>query len=260
MVTEGQAIDDRFQELIKRMKELNWECFAVERIRKQVNELRRKGVHGVDRFVQKLLYSVDNEEAYRDIEKEGRFAIILARNRFSGVTFIKEDIKHKSPDLKATWNKNTVYFEVTRKRPIENEWVKEQEDTRFPSGDPEDIISKIQGKIGQLINGKINILVFWSGTLTVDKSEMEEAFEYIQQEIAQDASVYKKLSGILFFAEGGFSVPTMKQCYLFKNEKALKPVVPRLARKLDCLNELSPKQIKREREGRTAIFKRKKEL
>ena len=78
MVTEGQAIEDRLQELIKRMKELNYESFKVERIRKQVNELRRKGVHGVDRVVQKLLNSADNEEAYRDIEKEGRFAIILA--------------------------------------------------------------------------------------------------------------------------------------------------------------------------------------
>ncbi len=255
MGEKKRVIKDKLQKLVERMKGHGSKDFKVERIRKQVNELKRKGVHGVDRFVQKLLNSADNEEAYRDIEKERTVSIILARDGFSGVTFIKEDIKHKSPDLKATWNKDTIYFEVTRKRPIEDEWAKEQEDARFPAGDPEDIISKIQGKIGQLIDGKINILVFWSGTLAVDKSKMKEAFEYIQQEIAQDARVYKKLSGILFFAEGGFSIPTMKQCYLFKNEKSLKPIGPRLARKLDCLNEMSSKQLKRERERWTAILK-----
>lgn len=239
------------------MSELNYENFKVERIKKQVNELRLKGVHGVDRFVQKLRNSADNEEAYRDIEKEGGFAIILARNGFSGVVFVKEDIEHRSPDLKAVWNKNTVYFEVTRKRPIEDEWAKEQEDTRFPSGGPEDIISKIQGKVGQLIDDKINILVFWSGTSAVNISIMREAFKCIQQEIAQDTRVYKKLSGILFFAEGGCSVPAMKQCYLFKNEKALKPIGPRLTKKLDSISERSPKWLKRERERWTAILKEK---
>lgn len=258
MEKQEQIIEDRLQKLIKKMKELNYESFKIERIRKQVNELRRKGVRGVDRFVQKLLNRADNEEGYRDIEKEGRFAIILARNGFSGVTFIKEDIEHKSPDLKATWNKNTVYFEVTRKRPVEDELAKEQEDTKFPSSDPEDIYSRILGKIGQLMDGKINILVFWSGTVAVDKFKMKEAFEYIQQEIEQDARVYQKLSGILFFGEGGLSVPTMKQCYLFKNEKALKPIDPRLTKKLDSLNELSPKRLKIERERWTAILKGKR--
>lgn len=245
---------ETLQKLIGRMKEIGYKSFKMSRLKGMVNELQRKGVYGVDKFIQKLLDSVNNEKTYADILKEGRFAIILARNGFSGVTFIEEDKKHKLPDIKANYNRSEVYFEVTRKRSKVDEWAEQPEDVELPSAEPEDIISKIQRKMGQLIDDKINILVFWSDTLAVDKLDMKEAFEYIQQEIGQGGGVYKKLSGILFFDEGGFSIPTMKQCYLFKNEKALKPIGLRLSRRLDCLNEKSPNQLKRERERWTAIL------
>jgi hypothetical protein len=89
-------------------------------------------------------------QEYLDILMEGRFAIVLARNNFSDIEIEYCD---KGPDVKARWNRKTVYFEVTRKRPSEDDerfshtgsgayWVK--------SAESKDIISKIQGKLCQL--------------------------------------------------------------------------------------------------------------
>ncbi len=244
-----------YEKLIEKMEALGYKEHWIRITKEWINELQQRGVYCVDRFVRKLLEAKDKGTC-SDIITEGRFAIILARNEFSGVTFIKEAKKRKLPDIKVNYNRSEVYFEVTRKRSKVDEWAEQPEDVELPSAESEDIISKIQGKMGQLIAGKINILVFWSDTLAVGKSEMKEAFEYIQQEIDQDAGVYKKLSGILFFAGGGFSIPTMKQCYLFPNEKALKPIGHRLARRLDYLNEKSSKRLKRERERWTTILKK----
>jgi len=256
MGEEERAIKDKLQKLIERMQELRYKDFKVVRARKLVNELQRKGVRGIDKFLRKLLDSVNNKEGYSDICKEGRFAIILARNGFSEIIFIKEEKKHRLPDVKANCNRNTVYFEITRKRSKVDEWAEQPEDVELPSGKPEDIISIIQRKMGQLISGKMNILVFWSSTLAVLHLDMAEAFKCIQQEINQNPGTYEKLSGVVFTEDEGFSIPTMKQYYLFKNENASKPIGPHLAKKLKSLNALSPKQLKKKRERWSDILER----
>ena len=241
MGKEKQVINGMLQELIKRMKELNYEGFKIKRLKRMVNELQQNDVHSIDKVVQKLMNGVNNKEAYKDIDKEGRFAIILARNRFSGVTFIKEDIKHKTPDLKAMWNRNTIYFEVTRKRSIEDEWADPLEDPKLPSNKTGNIIGKIKAESKQLKPGEINIVVYWSSTLAVLEPEMKEAIK----EIDSDPEQYKDLTGVLFTEDGAVSIPKLQQFYLFKNDKASKLLGTRLTKKLSSLHEQDIKQFQK---------------
>jgi len=219
--------------LCSKMRQAGYKKFKIERIKKLVDELQQHGVQGIDRFVQKLVERVTNEQEYFDILMEGRFALILARNGFSQIQIEYFD---EGPDLKANYNRRTVYFEVTRRHSEVDEWAKQSADALPPPDNPENIIGRIQGKMSQLRSGEVNILVFWSDTVAVLESEMREAFEYIYQEINCNPGVYGKLSGVLF-TTGGVNVANLKQFYLFTNNKASKLFPIRLARKLESLCE-----------------------
>jgi len=80
-----------------------------------VDELEQVGMYGLARFVNKSIEIIKDKHQYFDVEKEGRFAILLAKSGFLGVTFIKRDLKIRRPDIKATYDGGDVYFEVTRK-------------------------------------------------------------------------------------------------------------------------------------------------
>jgi len=254
MKEEGQVITGKLQKLIEKMKQLGYQGHWIRLTVEYVNQLQGKGVLDVDKFVRRLERCTkgNDKREYWDVLMEGRFAAILASNNFSG---IEVEYSSKGPDIKAEWNGNTIYFEVTRKRSKVDEWAEQTEDAELPSGEPEDIITKIQGKMGQLISGKINILVFWSSTLAVLHLEMAEAFRLIQQEINQNPQTYEKLSGILFTEDGGTDVVTKKQFYLFKNDKAAKPIEPRLAGKLKSLHERNPRELQRNWEAVAALLK-----
>ena len=249
MGKEQQIIRDRLQRLIKGIKKANYKnCDAEHMARlaeERINELQRSGVKWVDRFVQKLLKVVGKKEAYLDILMEGRFAVVLARNGFSEIEI---EFCDKGPDLKAVWNRKTVYFEVTRKRPSE---VYEQRSRSGPywlkPGESEDVIGKIQPKLRQLKSGELNVVVLWSDTPEWSEHVLEEAHKYIQQEIC---------SAILFTGSGGVDQTTLKQFYLFENNKASKPLGRRLAKKLDNLHERKLRQLQRKKKELEAAFKR----
>lgn len=255
MEKEELVIKDRLQNLIGRMKELGYKEHWIRLTVEYVNQLQGKGMLGVDKFVRRLERCTkgNDKREYWDVLMEGRFAAILASNNFSG---IEVEYSSKGPDIKAEWNGNTIYFEVTRKRSKVDEWAEQPEDLELPSSKPEDIITIIQGKMGQLQSGEINIVVFWSSTLAVLEPDMKEAFRFIRQEINQNPQTYEKLSGILFTEDGGTDVVTMKQFYLFKNEKASKPIGTRLGRKLESLHERDLNELRREVEALTATLKR----
>jgi len=253
MEQEEQVIRSRLQKLIEKMERLGYNDYMRKRAEERVNELRQRGVCGVDKFVQKLIDRVNDKEAYLDILMEGRFAVILARNKFSKI-FI--EYGEEGPDLKADYNRRTVYFEVTRRRPSGDEWA-EQPEASFASADKaENIISRIQEKIRQLQSGQTNIVVIWSDTINLLPPDLKEAFEYIKQEIIDDPEKYKNLSGVLFTEGGGVDVATLKQFYLFKNGNASKPLKTRLTRKLESLHEQNLKQLQREMEELVAAFKK----
>ncbi|MFC1981466.1 hypothetical protein ACFLVN_04395, partial [Chloroflexota bacterium] len=222
-------------------------------VKERINELQQRGVCCIDRFLQKLFDSAHNKEDYLDILMEGRFAIILARNKFSEIHI---EYWEKGPDIKANWNRNMIYFEVTRKRPNEED-EKVQNTAAFVSlGSTENIISKIQGKLRQLQSDEINIVVISSDTISWNQHQLEKAFECIRQEIRDDPEKYKDLGSVLFTNGGGVYTATSKQFYLFKNDVASKRIRNRLTKKLESIHEQNPKKLQKEWEDIAAAMKR----
>jgi len=250
---ETRVIEDRLQKLTLKMEELGYNSHMIGLAKERVNELQQRGVLGVGEFLQKLTDRVNDKDAYLDILMEGRFAIILARNNFSEV---KVEYYDEGPDVEANWNRNTVYFEITRRHSEFDEWADLPEDNSWPFDKPEDIISRIQRKLRQLKTNELNVIVFWSDTLAVLSRGMEEAFEYILQEINQNPGMYQELSGILFTESGGVFSSTLRQFYLFKNDRASKPLGTRLANKLESLNEKDPKKWQKEFEDLAKAVRR----
>ncbi len=250
-----RIIKEKLQNLIERislMKEVDND-HVIKLVKERINELQQRGVCGVDRFLQKLFDSAHNKEDYLDILMEGRFAIILARLGFKEIHI---EYCEAGPDLKANYNDNTVYFEITRRRPTEDD-QSIQSRAAFVSRDRvENIISKIQGKLRQLQSDEINIVVVWSDTIRWSQHELEKAFECIRQEIRDDPEKYKDLGSVLFTNGGGVDTATSKQFYLFKNNDASKQLGNRLAEKLDNLHEQDLKKLQREWKEIAAAMKR----
>ncbi len=258
MVKQEQIIQERLQRLTEGMKQLGYNDYMVERVKERVGELQQRGVSCVDRFVQKLLNRISDKEAYLDILMEGRFAIILAKNNFSDIEI---EYAERGPDLKARWNRKTVYFEVTRRHSEVDEWGEwaQEQGAFFVLPDKvENTISRIRGKLSQLQNNEINIVVIWSDTIRLLPPVIKEAFEYIKQEITNEPKKYRNLSGVLFTEGGGVEVTTLKQFYLFENDKALKPLGLRLTKKLAYLHERDILELQKEYEELAEAFKRLK--
>lgn len=246
----GLGVEGKLSKLVRLMKVIGYNSHMIKLVKELANELQQRGIYGIDRFVKKLSDRANEKQAYLDILREGRFAIILARNGFSEITFIKEKKEQRLPDIKAKYNKCTVYFEVTRSRPNEED-EKVQSGAVFVSPKRiENIIGKIQRKMPQLRSGEINIIVFWSDTVGVLLPDIEEAFKYIQQEIDQNLGAYKELSGILFTESGEASYPT--EFKLFKNDKASKSLGNCLTKKLESLLGRDPEELQRDR-GEMAV-------
>lgn len=252
-IQKERVIKEKLQKLTERMKEVGFNNYMVRRAKERIDELRQRGVYSVDKFIQKLLDRVNNKEDYLDILIEGRFAIILARNRFSEIHI---EYCEAGPDLKANWNKCKVYFEVTRKRPNEDEWAEQSEATFTLPIKVENTIRKIREKIPQLQSGEPNIVVIWSDTVSLSKPELEEAFEYLKREIADAPEKYKDLSGVLLTEGGGVDIATLKQFYLFKNDNTSKPLGYRLTKKLESLHEQNFKKLQKEWEAIAAAIER----
>jgi hypothetical protein len=260
MEEKERVINNRLQRLIEGIKKANYkDCdreYMARLAEERINELQQREVNCVDKFVQKLLDRISDKEAYLDILMEGRFAIILARNNFLDIEI---EYAEKGPDLKARWNRKTAYFEVTRRHSEVDEWGEwaQREGASFVLPDKvENTIGRIRGKLSQLQDNEINIIVIWSDTIRLLPPVIKEAFEYIKQEITNEPKKYKNLSGVLFTEGGGVEGTTLKQFWLFENDKTSKPLGLRLAKKLDSLHERDLKQLQREMDELAAALRR----
>ena len=234
-----------YEQITAHMKTLGYKEHWIGYTLGWVYELHQNGVHCLGRFIRKLLATRDKISC-SNIITEGRFAIILARNNFSDIQL---EYTEKGPDIKAAWNRDTVYFEVTRRLPDVDEWADGFDINKLSRDRTENIISKIEGKLRQLQSGEVNIVVIWSDTVRLSLPDVAEAFKYIQQEIYHNPGIYKDLSGVLLTEGGGVSSSTLKQFYLFRNDKASKPLGTRLAQKLESLHEKDPKKLQKEFEA-----------
>jgi hypothetical protein len=67
------------------MAQAGYENFDIMRVEELVNELYQRGVNGIDALLRILSERVRDRQAYLDISKEGRLALILASNGFSQI-------------------------------------------------------------------------------------------------------------------------------------------------------------------------------
>lgn len=240
--------------LCDKMRQAGYEEFKINRVIKLVSELQKRAVGGIDKFLKILSQRLSRENEFFDILREGRFAQILVRNGFKRVAI---EYSQKGPDVKATYNRRTVYFEITRKRENEEDRAIHQSKEGVGWISPyrlENILGTIQDKLRQLEDGELNIVVIWGDTITLSRHEIEEAIDYIQQEIKVDPNRYSKLSGVLFTSGRYYDTKTnrIKQFNLFRNDKAQKQLPSRLANKLERMTDEDNKNLLRDHEDLAA--------
>lgn len=229
------VVSSLLSQLSETMRQIGYDEVIIMKLHKRVDELSRRKIAGIEPFLRKLLERASNRQEYRDILMEGRFAIILARNGFSQIEI---EFSDQGPDIRASYKGNTVYFEVTRKRPNEQDEDWEQSEAAFvQSATIGNVILKIHSKMSQLKSDEINVVVIWSDSIGFGKPEVYEAFEIIKKKMDNNPDRYKDLSGVLLTEGGGIDVATMKQFCLFRNDRARKQIPNKLAMRLEKLSE-----------------------
>lgn len=266
-----QSTQLKLSKLCDKMRHAGYKESYIAWLITLVNELQKKDVRYLDRFVGKLLKirlnSKDAYDAYLDIVKEGRFALALARSGFKQIEIEYSDI---GPDVKARYNRLTVYFEITRKRESEEEKAIHRSKEGVGWISPyriDNLRSTIQQKIRQLTSGELNIVVLWSDRLGVGTHQFEWAVEDIRREIEDNPETYEKVSGVLFTSGYYYdnNAETQRQFMLFKNDKARKQLPKRLADKLRQMSDIDLKKLQKEHEDiaartQTMLDNRKNEI
>jgi hypothetical protein len=235
--------DSRPQRLIERMRKANYDGRIIKFAEKLITELQQTGVYYIDRFIQKLMDRANNDQEFFDILMEGRFALLLAANKFSRTYLEHAD---DEPDVKSDWDEGTVYFEVTRRRPNKEDRRFTQPGAHFVGPTRNDateiVLGRIQDKLGQLKVGGINVVVYCSENVSVGEPDMEEAFKYIREEINGDPERYLHLSGVLFsesVVDMSLKVPLTRLGLggfrVFVNNNASRPLVTSLKAKLESM-------------------------
>jgi len=229
------SVQQRLEILINSMTQAGYETFRIQRVEKLVKELQKSSVNGVPTFIQLLTKKVakSKRQEFLDIFVEGQFCEILAKNGFSQIYI---EWCRDGPDIKANYNRQTVYFEVTKRNPDKEQDSWEESEAHSGSSDsPEYIIDRIRKELKHFSNGERNVVVYWSSSIRSSSVEVREAFRYIGRKIDENPQAYHELSAILFTEALGFDVQTLNEFYLFKNDRASKPLGIRLSRKLKSL-------------------------
>jgi len=257
MENKSSEIQVELNGLCEKMRQAGYEEFKIDRVIKIISELQKRAVGGLDKLLKILSQRLSNKEEYSDILREGRFARILARNGFKQIEI---EYAKKATDVKATYNRRTVYFEITRKRENEEDNAIHQSKEGVGWILPyrvENLLSTIQGKLRQLKDRELNIVVLWSDTVSLNNREFEETIKCIQQEIDTAPQIYRRMSGILFTTGGvSYSYGTPKQFHPFSNDKADVRLPNRLASKLQSMTEEDPRKLHKEYEGLVAAMKK----
>lgn len=233
-----------FNQLVSKMTPPAYNAVNIQRLHEVIEDIVKYNIQGIDPFLRRLLRAVGVKEEWVSIRREGRFAVVLAKNGFSPVYL---EPSESGPDIKTYYNGNAVYFEVTRRREDVEEWKLAEPNVVdwIKPDSAENTIARIQGKVNQLQPGEINIVVLWSDTIALNHLKMQEAFQCIQQEIENAPGVYGTLSAILF-TTGGVNMSTLKQFYLYQNANAAKPLPAAIIQKLETMTERDLAELQKE--------------
>ena len=231
-------------QLVSKMTPPVYNDVNIQRLYEVIEDIVKYNIQGIDPFLRRLLRAVVVKEEWVDIRREGRFAVVLAKNGFSPVYL---EISLSGPDIKAVYDGVAIYFEITRRRAATDEWKTEQPDAlnNIEPDSAENTTSRIFGKVRQLQPDEANIVVLWSDTIGLNHLEMQEAFQYIQQEIENTPDGYRILSAVLF-TTGGVNTSTLKQFYLYQNVNAAKPLPAAIIQKLETMTERDLAELQKE--------------
>jgi hypothetical protein len=231
-------------QLVSKMTPPVYDDVNIQRLYEVLEDIVKYNIRGIDPFLSRLLRAVVVKEEWIDIRREGRFAVVLAKNGFSPVCL---EISQSGPDIKAVYDGIAIYFEITRRRAAIDEWKTKQPDAlnNIKPDRAENTTSRIFGKVRQLQPDEANIVVLWSDTIGLNHLEMQEAFQYIQQEIQNTPDGYRMLSAVLF-TTGGVNMSTLKQFYLYQNVKAAKPLPAAIIQRLETMTEHDLAELQKE--------------
>ena len=163
-------------QLTARITSLGYQNSTIELTKEVLTKLKRKKIL-VENFLQKLFSRANSntEEDYLDILMQGRIVLILIKNNFPNIQI---EYSLKGPDIVSNYYGENIYFEVTRKRPNEDDERFQQPGVHVISPPKtENTIEKIQEKLPQLKSGEINIVVLCSETVKLGLSDVEEALK-----------------------------------------------------------------------------------
>ena len=250
-------IQKQLNDVVIKMTPPNYNDVNIKRVAEVVCDLVDYRVTGIEPFLGKLSRRAVNKDELFDILREGRFAAILAKNGFTDIFLEPFEPSISGPDIKAGYDGEVVYFEVTRRREAGDEWKLAEPGIVgcVDTDRTENIISRILNKTTQLQIGNVNIIVLWSDTIRLLHREVAESFKYIAQEIADDPNKYRELSAVLF-TTGGVSYPDPKQFDLFVNPNATNKLSDSLIQKLKTMTERDLTELKEEYEALTAALRR----
>lgn len=245
--------------LCEKMRQGGYKAFERRRAKELVCELQQAGID-VGGFTKVLSGRVAAKQDYMDIYVEGRFAVTLSRNGFSEVDL---EWCRKGPDIRAKYNRQRLYFEVTRRRPKGDEWAQSKERSgagtdEVPPDSTEDVVSKIKDKLEQLKAGAINFVVYWSSTVRVTCREFEDAVTCLRKKIGWAPELYRNLSGVVFTEMEGIEYPSLKQYHVFVNDTACRRVGTRLKSKVESLHSRPIRELKNEQRGLELALERLK--
>ncbi len=241
---KSSAYQPVLDKLVVKMREKGYKEIMISRLNHRIKKLNENKVVGIEPFLYKLLDRVSDKQEYLDILMEGRFALILTRNGFSQIHI---EFSNQGPDIEAKYKGSTVYFEITRKRPDEQDEEWENPEAAFvESASVGNVMRKIYSKMHQLINNEINIVVIWSDSIGFGEPEVKAAFEYVRSSINSDPNKYICLSGVLLTEGGGVDIATMQQFYLYKNNSARVLIPKKLALILEQLSERDSRKMRKE--------------
>jgi len=228
------------------MGECGYSAYKIQRLREIVGGLQSNGVD-CSKFLTILTQRVSSEQDYYDIFMEGRFALLLVKNGFIDVCL---EFCGTGPDIKCSFDSTTLYFEVRRKRPFHNEWNEKGVENASPYP-PQNIVSIVDEKLGQLPSNEVNIIAFWSDTIGFEEREVRAAWETI----INNPEKYRNLSCMLY-TSAGYDMSTLQQCYVYPINSAWKPLSQRLLDKLNSLGELELSVRQKHRDELNAALKK----
>jgi hypothetical protein len=198
--------------------------FQERYVRRLCKHLSDFSIENVDQYVKDLRKYIGNADDLMDHAMEGQFALGFA---IRGAKVKMQPNGSKGPDLFVIDNDVSSFIEISCFRRDEGlekclYWKDGESLKVYPDGVHE-VYSKIIGKIGQLIDGQINLILLFSRHVARENIDFEIAVDqYVTNET--NLGLHKALSSVIFASCWKQLGHSGLQSKVWKNANALNPL------------------------------------